>query len=106
MEVDNRLRRGHVLECEEAFLATVSTFLHAAKRQFDTAAGSEVVDEDLSAIHSLGHTLLTIAVAGPDRADQAVVCGVRQFHSIIFILEWNRRRFESQWLLGQASVVW
>src|SRR4029453_4313120 len=83
----NRLGRCKAVEGFKALLAAVARTLDAAERQFDSAAGAVIVDEDLPRVNGAREAELPPAVAGPDSTDKAEGRAVRQIDRLLLAVE-------------------
>src|SRR3954470_21821907 len=83
----NRLGRCKAVEGFKALLTAVARTLDAAERQFDSAAGAVVVDEDLSRVNGARQAELPPTVAGPDSTDKTKRRTVRQIDRVLLAVE-------------------
>src|SRR5215217_8524169 len=83
----NGLGRCKAVEGFKALFAAMARTLDAAERQLDSAAGTVVVDEDLSRLNGARQAKLPPAVAGPDSTDKAKGRAVRQIDRLLLAVE-------------------
>src|SRR6185312_14066281 len=84
---DDDFHRAILLHRFHSLFAAMSALLDTAKREFDAAAGTIAVKENLTAFQRSRHAQLPRTIPGPDAGDQAVIGAVRKLDRLCFILE-------------------
>src|SRR4051794_8653976 len=88
----------------EALFAAMTGPLDATKRQFDAAAGTVTVDEDLAALHGASDPHHAAAITAPHTGNQAELGAVGDADRVRLVLERDHRENRSEHFMAGQHV--